>query len=176
MEKKESAIHKIGRQALDTAIRHEIDGWPPYSIMGIYQPHRPETHPDSPQPQEKNNKWFLVFTVPVHLLSSPHKTALALSAPLGFFQRRFFLYILKNRLLYASSHAKKAAAQNPHKICSTYVFFLHSKHGKVNMRTNVVLPSVFLLRIAQPDFRPWILVSFRILKQTRSISSMRIAT
>ena len=56
MEKKESAIHKIGRQALDTAIRHEIDGWPPYSIMGIYQPHRPETHPDSPQPQEKNNK------------------------------------------------------------------------------------------------------------------------
>ena len=53
MEKKESAIHKIGRQALDTAIRHEIDGWPPYSIMGIYQPHRPETHPDSPQPQEK---------------------------------------------------------------------------------------------------------------------------
>lgn len=42
MEKKESAIHKIGRQALDTAIRHEIDGWPPYSIMGIYQPHRPE--------------------------------------------------------------------------------------------------------------------------------------
>lgn len=56
MEKKESAIHKIGRQALDTAIRHEIDGWPPYSIKGIYQPHRPETHPDSPQPQEKNNK------------------------------------------------------------------------------------------------------------------------
>ena len=30
MEKKESAIHKIGRQALDTAIRHEIDGWPLY--------------------------------------------------------------------------------------------------------------------------------------------------
>lgn len=56
MEKKESAIHKIGRQALDTAIRHEIDGWPPYSIMGIYQPHRPESHSDSQQPQEKNNK------------------------------------------------------------------------------------------------------------------------
>ena len=56
MEKKETAIHKIGRKTLDTAIRHEIDGWPPYSIMGIYQPHRPETHPDSPQPQEKNNK------------------------------------------------------------------------------------------------------------------------
>jgi len=48
MEKKETAIHKIGRKTLDTAIRHEIDGWPPYSIMGIYQPHRPETHPDSP--------------------------------------------------------------------------------------------------------------------------------
>lgn len=39
MEKKETAIHKIGRKTLDTAIRHEIDGWPPYSIMGIYQPH-----------------------------------------------------------------------------------------------------------------------------------------
>lgn len=35
MEKKETAIHKIGRKTLDTAIRHEIDGWPPYSIMGI---------------------------------------------------------------------------------------------------------------------------------------------
>ena len=56
MEKKETAIHKIGRKTLDTAIRHEIDGWPPYSIMGIYQPRRPETQPDSPQPQEKNNK------------------------------------------------------------------------------------------------------------------------
>jgi len=165
MEKKETAIHKIGRKTLDTAIRHEIDGWPPYSIMGIYQPHRPETHPDSPQPQEKNNKWFLVFTVPVHLLSSPHKTALALSAPLGFFPAALFsLYFKKSSIVPPALMRKK----QPHKIrikfAAPMYFFLHSKHGKVNMRTNVVLPSVFLLRIAQPDFRPWILVSFRIFK------------
>ena len=31
MEKKETAIHKIGRKTLDPAIRHEIDGWQPTS-------------------------------------------------------------------------------------------------------------------------------------------------
>ena len=42
MNEKESMLHKATRKALDVMIRHSYDIWPPFSVCGIYQPHRPE--------------------------------------------------------------------------------------------------------------------------------------
>lgn len=52
MKPKESLADRLVREAAQAIVRRESLGWPPGSIWGNYQPHRPE----APLPQPKDKK------------------------------------------------------------------------------------------------------------------------
>lgn len=53
METKERLSHRLLRGTVQSLVRREVLGWPPYTPSGIYQPHRPETKPETPKVTQK---------------------------------------------------------------------------------------------------------------------------
>lgn len=52
MSDKTSVFHSALRTVVQAAIRRERQGWPPDSVHGTYQPHRP----DAPLPKTADEK------------------------------------------------------------------------------------------------------------------------
>lgn len=51
MKTKESFVQNLVHKAAQAVIRRERYGWPPDTLWGTYQPHRPEK--PLPKPQDK---------------------------------------------------------------------------------------------------------------------------
>ncbi|MDD2992825.1 MAG: hypothetical protein PHG73_04695 [Pygmaiobacter sp.] len=45
MNQKKSFCHRTVKSIIQSLVKAEYDGWPPFCVNGIYQPHRPEFKP-----------------------------------------------------------------------------------------------------------------------------------
>ena len=55
-QKKKSSIHEAMKKTLNALVRRESEEWPPYTYIGMYQPHRPEKKPTMPEQSLTDNR------------------------------------------------------------------------------------------------------------------------